>query len=438
MNLKQNFVYLFILFSGFLFFSCQNEQKTDENWTLSQKLSALENVQIMTEKGNEIYPQSYKLLIRQPISHKDTSLGFFWQKVYLSHKNLNRPTTIITEGYTANYNYISEIADFTQTNQIIVEHRYFGESKPDSLLWEYLNLEQATADLHYIKELFATIYTKKWLSSGISKGGQTSIAYSYFYPKDVDASVPYVAPLTLEREDSRIPTFIKNIPGNELSRKKVYDFQILLLKNKKKLLPAFKKLAKSKAWTFNAVGGIESGFEHGVLEFSFALWQWGYSIDKIPENIENVDSLMSYLSYTDPFSFFSDNDAENLRPYFYQALSEMGIYTYDTEPFSELLDYAQNPNFEFTMENKIPTNYSNKLNIEINNWVKNSGNNSIYVYGGYDPWYAAAVELDSLKINSIKLVKPDGSHRTRLHDFSESKQREIKDSLEKWLNTTIE
>ena len=67
---------------------------------------------------------------------------------------------------------------------------FFGKSIPDSMKWEYLTVEQAAADLHTINQLFRKIYKGKWISTGISKGGQTTLYFKYFYPEDVDIAIP--------------------------------------------------------------------------------------------------------------------------------------------------------------------------------------------------------------------------------------------------------
>ena len=122
----------------------------------------------------------YQLKVKQPIDHTNPSKGFFYQKVYLTHKGFDRPTVIITEGYDRDQNRIYELTELLNANQLDVEHRFFGESMPEPLDYQYLNLKQATADLHHIRQLFSNIYTKKWISTGISKGGATTIFYRYF------------------------------------------------------------------------------------------------------------------------------------------------------------------------------------------------------------------------------------------------------------------
>jgi len=172
-----------------------------------------------------------------------------------------------------------------------------------------------------------------------------------------------------------------------------------------------------------------------VLEYSFAFWQWQFSnCDEIPENVDNPAQVIEHLEKVDCISFFTDNMANSFRPYFLQALSEIGLYTYDTEPFIGLLEYASKPSFNFTL----PKNYKVKFNVgqmqNINKWLQNESENFIYIYGEYDPWSASAVELIKGKTNALKMVKPKGSHRTRIASFYLEQQNQITDSLNKWLD----
>ena len=157
---------------------------------IEQQLFDLEGVAFKAIDIPEGYAAAYELQIKQPVDHEDPSKGYFYQRAFLSHRDLDRPTVICTEGYSRSSNRMYELTDLIEGNQIDVEHRFFGTSIPDSLDYSYLTLEQATADLHRINQLFRQIYQGKWVSTGISKGGQTTIFYRYFYPEDVDVSVP--------------------------------------------------------------------------------------------------------------------------------------------------------------------------------------------------------------------------------------------------------
>lgn len=434
--MKRNTIFFIIgLVTISLTTSCFSlKPKIEADVPLIERLSDIEGVEVKKIVSPAGYKDAYRLTITQPIDHNNPDAGTFEQRVWLSFKDYSRPNVIITEGYTSDRNRITEIAKLLNANQIVVEHRYFGHSVPDSLDWSKLNLFQETNDLHRIRVLLGDIFTNPWVSSGISKGGQTTIAYRFFFPDDVAASVPYVAPLTFSREDDRILTFIAEEVGTDECRNKVIKFQHDVLVNKQIILPMFIKFAEWSNMTFDAVGGYESGFEHGVLEFSFAFWQWGYSCSLIPNDVTNLDSTMSILIKVNSFDFFTDETASSLRPYFYQALTEMGIYTYSTDAFEGLLKYAENPTFDFTMENKISTTYSDSLNLAMNKWLLNNGNNIIYIYGGIDPWGACAVEVDNSKTNALKLVAPNGSHSTRIRTFGNETKTQVKDSLAKWMD----
>ena len=124
---------------------------------------------------------TYELKIKQPIDHSDPSKGFFYQKAYLTHKGFDRPTVIITEGYNRDQNRVYELTDLLQANQLnVLEHRFFGESMPQPADYTYLNLRSDRRPASYQATVWE-IYSKKWVSTGISKGA-TTIFYRYFYP----------------------------------------------------------------------------------------------------------------------------------------------------------------------------------------------------------------------------------------------------------------
>ena len=123
---------------------------------LEEKLFALPDVIFKKIDTPDGYESAYELKIRQEIDHNDPSKGYFYQRAYLSHKGYDNPTAIITNGYGRPSNNVTEVARLFDANQINVEHRYFLESSPDSLDYNYLNFEQVTADLHKICLLYTS------------------------------------------------------------------------------------------------------------------------------------------------------------------------------------------------------------------------------------------------------------------------------------------
>ncbi|MCZ7613025.1 MAG: hypothetical protein M5T52_05705 [Ignavibacteriaceae bacterium] len=77
----------------------------------------------------------------------------------MSHKDVSLPMVIELDGYNIDYNRENELSSILKCNKIVVEHRYFGESKPDSLDWNYLTIEQAANDHHKIIETLKKFMT---------------------------------------------------------------------------------------------------------------------------------------------------------------------------------------------------------------------------------------------------------------------------------------
>jgi len=197
--------------------------------------------QIPGAEVREITPDSmfrsaWEVMIPQPVDHKHKWKGSFKQRIWVSYRDSLSPVVMITEGYSAGRNYVSELARLTGANQIIVEHRYFGRSVPDTLDWRYLTIQQAAADHHHIFELFKKAWPGKWISTGVSKGGQTTMYYKFFYPEDVDICVPYVGPLNFAVVDPRIFTFLDTV-GSDACRQRIRRFQMRLLRERKTIFP---------------------------------------------------------------------------------------------------------------------------------------------------------------------------------------------------------
>ncbi|MDE7373780.1 MAG: peptidase, partial [Odoribacter sp.] len=158
-----------------------------------EKLKQIPGVSEVKEKKVEPFGEYYEFWFEQPIDHTDASKGTFRQKVFLGHRNADAPVIAELQGYQIGSGQEGELAALFKANQLTVEHRFFDQSVPQGgIPWEYLTIKQAATDHHkIIQAVKEAIYpTSVWISTGISKGGQTTIFHRYFYPKDVDISVP--------------------------------------------------------------------------------------------------------------------------------------------------------------------------------------------------------------------------------------------------------
>jgi hypothetical protein len=385
---------------------------------------------------NKRYAEAFVFFLKQPVDPKNPEKGSFLQRIILRHSNFNKPMVLVTEGYNADYAlypfYEEEIAKNLDANLLVVEHRFFSESMPENQDWKALTLENATHDLHTITTKLKNIYQSAWLATGISKGGQTSLYYRYFYPGDVAATVAYVAPLNFSEADPRVQHFLDTV-GTADCRKKLLNLQFKLLNNRDLFRNQFEDSTSQKGFTFDRAGGIDRAFEMNVLETGFAYWQWyPYSCTNFPDTTVSNDEIFTAWIAATGYDFFADQSLESMQAFFYQALTEMGFYTYDTKPFGNLIHYQKKPDFKHGLPVNTKARFKKGLNKKVNRFLQKSGNQIIYVYGGYDAWSSTAV-MPSKKTNAFKIIKPEGSHATRIRHFDEETQKQVYDTLRNWL-----
>lgn len=384
------------------------------------------NIRLLESESN--YDTIMEILIEQPLDHRDPDGASFMQRLYISHFDPESPVVIIMAGYDANYYYTSELAAALRCNQVLVEHRYFGKSQPDSMQWQYLDTWQAASDHHRIIETFKALYPNQWIATGISKGGQTVMYHSYYYPDDVDVRVSYVAPLNYGLEDKRIYSFLDEV-GKAGSRRRVKRFQRTALKHQERYLPAFREFSEEKGFTYEIAGGIEKAYEYCVLEYSFAFWQWGYvPSGKIPGGSASPRELVEHMNRVAGFDYFSDKEILKQRPFFYQALTELGYYGYRLDEFEKYIQHVNNPIFTFTMPEDIKLTFNAELSVEVEKFLTGEAEHFIYIYGEYDTWSASAVSSTGDTESKI-FIKKGGSHRTRINNMPEKQKKEVYETL---------
>ena len=404
---------------------------------LQDKLKAISQITEVKPLESKEFAEKYVTYFTQPLDHDRPELGNFRQRVIVSHVGFDRPTVIVTEGYGAGYalspRYREELSKMFNTNMIFVEYRYFLESTPEPRDWQYLTAESSADDLHAVFEAFKKIYPGKWISTGISKGGQTTMLYRTFYPDDVDISVPYVGPLCYGVEDGRHEPFLRQV-GTAEERKKIEDFQLEVLKRKGTLLPRFEKHCTEKGYEF--FGSVEEIYDYSVLEYSFALWQWGTPVSTIPTCDADDDAIYKhFMAISEPSYFAKGGGNES---FFVQAARELGYYGYDIRPFKKYLSIKSSKGYLKKLmlpEDAKHIKFDKTLSKKITKFLKKSDPKMVFIYGEIDPWSAAApMWLDtSKKKNMHMFVQPRGSHRARINTLPEEMKQEAIRIIKEWL-----
>ena len=386
----------------------------------------------MAKRGH--FEAIYHLTLTQPLDHQAPEKGHFIQHLFLSHVGADRPMVYETEGYSADDGNPNEVSKLFKANQLRVEYRYYGHSIPAPREWEYLTNRQAVEDLHRIRELFAQIYPQQWISTGISKGGETCLIYRRYYPEDVVASIPYVAPLILGVEDPRTDAHIATI-GTKKCRKKIAELQKKALQLKAEILPFLTAYGKNKG--FHLSDGEEVIWEYMVLEYPFSFWQWGGNCEGIPGKKATAGGVFRHISKLVSPYYYTDEGVAFFEPSFYQHLKELGYYGFPKEHLKKWLTAVPNPSNAFFAPEQVDLSYDSTFIPDVLDWLDEHGNNILYVYGELDTWTACAV-TPSAQTNAIKMVCQGGDHRTRIKNLSVNQKKQVFDTLETWLNVKVD
>ena len=405
---------------------------------LQNKMKEIANITKVQPLESEEFAEKYVTYFTQPIDHEQPELGTFSQRVFVFHVGFDRPTVLVTEGYGASYasnpRYCEELSKWFNTNMIFVEYRYFLESTPEPRDWQYLTTKNSADDLHAIRNAFKQIYPGKWIATGISKGGQTTLLYRTFYPDDVDISVPYVAPLCYGVEDGRHEPFLRSQVGTAEERGIIEKFQLEVLKRRATLQPLFDKYCAEKKYEFRAP--LAEIYDYAVLEYPFALWQWGTPVSAIPPlDASDEDIFEHFLSISDP-SYFDINGP--YASFFVQASRELGYYGYDMRPFKDYMTIKTTKDYLRRLmlpEDAQFVKFDKTLGKKITKFLKKNDPKMVFIYGEIDPWSAAAVTwLNTKKKENLHIfVEPRGRHKARISTLPEDMQKEAKALIQKWL-----
>lgn len=406
-----------------------------------RQLCALEGVSKVEPLESTKFQEKYVMKLEQQVDWKTCSKGTFGERIIVGMKGLDKPTVLVTEGYFAHYglhpDYEEELSALFDANVILCEYRYFAESVPVPTNWDYMTVDNSLADYHHVRQVFGQLFTGKWISTGISKGGQTTMFYRATYPDDVDVSVSYVAPLNRAIEDGRHEKFLAKQVGTKEERKAIETAMQELMKRKPELMPMFHDFCARRNYHFYLPE--EDIYDYCVLEYPFALWQWGTPVSTIPAlDADNETWFSNFTEVAGPDYFSYPNQYV---PFDVQAIKELGYYGYSLKPIKKwtllkstkgylkqvmLPDSLRNYDFD-------PTLYKRTVK-----FLKEEDPTHIFIYGEIDPWSASGVAgwLNCKKKENMRVyVQPRGSHKARIGNMPDNMRKEIIDRLTIWLST---
>ncbi|WP_158276195.1 S28 family serine protease [Brumimicrobium oceani] len=400
--------------------------------SITERISKIDNIAIAEISTKDGFSKCFEIMFRQPVNHSDTSEGFFYQKMYLSHKSIDKPMVLNVNGYVSSSNRISDWTHSLDANQIYVEHRYFGESKPKKMNYEHLNMLNSVSDLHCIKMAFSQIYQNGWVSVGVSKGGLTALSYKYFYPDDIDATIALSTSVKTSECDSSFFNFIDSLNSNQGCKDELDSFQRLLLKEKDNIIPYLNDYLIQRGKSFDHLG-LTTIYEIAVLEIPFSIWQNGKGCQTIDFSVYDPKSLFNEMRKSLNGWFMTDEVFTRINSYHIQALTELGYYCYPVTRFSNLLESDFEKLTPVHPIEGVKISYSNELMTQIKKWAITKGNRVIYISGGNDPYSKyRIVPLEGVNAKSFLL---EGKNHNEVYNYyiDSATYDEIKSLIINWI-----
>lgn len=431
----------FHLSIAFLCLASWLSAQTDSTLFMKQ-LCALDCVSEVQPLETTCFKEKYVLKMEQQVDWKTSAKGTFGERIFVGMKGLEKPTVIVTEGYSASYGlnpgYEEELSRLFDANVVLCEYRYFSQSVPVPTNWDCMTVDNSLADYHHVRQVFGQLFKGKWISTGISKGGQTTMFYRATYPDDVDVSVSYVAPLNRAVEDGRHEKFLAKKVGTKEERKVIRQAMQELMRRKPELMKLFHAYCEENDYQF--LMSEEDVYDYCVLEFPFALWQWGTPVSSIPELTSDEDDEVWFdclmkVSSPDYFAYPSQ-----YMPFDVQAAKELGYYGYSLKPIKKWTSLKSTKGYLKKMwlpDSLRKYDFDPALYKRTVKYLKKEDPKHIFIYGEIDPWSSSGVctWLNCKKKKNMRVyVQPRGSHKARINNMPERMKTEIINRLTNWLN----
>ncbi|MEU1403357.1 S28 family serine protease [Streptomyces sp. NPDC005728] len=397
-------------------------------------LRALPGLRVIEERpGAEPGYRFFVLGLRQPADHTNPAAGTFEQRLTLLHTSVDRPTVLFTTGYEAVLTpRRAEPTVLLGGNQLQVEHRFFGTSRPATDDYSLLTIRQAADDHHRVVRLFRGLYRGAWISTGGSKGGMTSVYHRRFHPHDVDGTVAYSAPNNVDdRDNTAYVRFLESV-GSAECRDALRTAQRQALLRRTEMVARYEAWAAAENTAFRLVGSADKALEIAVLRASFMFWQRHTAADaaSIPGPDAGTDELYAWLDDIAGLSVYADAVAQRFGPYFYQLGTQLGYLDVPTSHLSDLLRYPDAIKPRTFVPRDVPMRFDHEAMPDIDRWVSRHGSRLLFVNGAQDPSVAEPFRPGTH--DSRILWAPDANHSTAIAELSPADRAEAVGMLTRW------
>ncbi|GAB2826392.1 aminopeptidase [Lentzea nigeriaca] len=398
---------------------------------VKNRIAAIPGVRIISE-GTSGTARTFVLGIQQPVDHRKPRGARFEQRFSLLHKAETKPMVLHTSGYHLPGTVgASEPARLVDGNQISVEQRFFPPSRPSPADWDDLDIWQAANDHHRIVSAFKKIYGARWLSTGASKGGMTSVYHRRFFPRDVDATIAYVAPNDVVNDRDVYGEFIRNVGNDPTCNRRLEGVQRQILQHRDEIVSRL----EAKGYTFRQFGGGHRALEVLVLDTPFTFWQYGTQSQctLVPGAGASVDDIWTFMEKTVGWDFYTDAGIAPYETYYYQAGTQLGWPEADESSVRDLLRYpgVSVPRTLVPAEIEFPR-FDRHAMADIDLWVRYQGSRLLFVYGQNDPWSAEPFRLGPGTRDSLMFSVPGGNHGSNIAKLPEKDRAAATAAVLRW------
>nr|WP_206068190.1 S28 family serine protease [Nonomuraea sp. FMUSA5-5] len=402
---------------------------------LLERLKAIPGLTVVSEAQ----PAGYRFFVlsyTQPADHRHPGRDVFQQRLTLLHRSEQAPVVLATSGYGLPVNPVASRTEPTRLldgNQVSVEHRFFRSSRPSPADWDDLTIWQEATDEHRIVQALETIYSGKWIQTGVSKGGMTSVYHRRFYPGDVDGVVAYVAPDDpVNPQDLAYDRFFARV-GTPACRAALENVQREALQRRERMVALLEADAARNGYTFGrTLGSADRSFEMTVLDTAWAFWQYLGVADcpSVPPVTATDEELYAWIDNVASFAFYTDQGMEYYTPYYYQAATQLGWPDLAFRHLRGLTRYRglYQPNSVLPAE--LRSRHDPWPMLDVDHWVRTRSERMMFVYGENDPW--SAERFTPSRRDSYLYVAPGANHGASIALLSEAERAEATATLLRW------
>lgn len=475
----------------------------------------IDSIQVYPAPKEPHTTTTYTIYYNQPLQHSFTDGEHFRLRALLTVPNDTDPTTAVNHVYCSGYSIMdvflkvpdfvhnlmtaspNEIAKRYNANLIMIEHRYFQKSAPDNC-WkrlDHLTAEEAAQDFHGLFEALKKVLKGKWVMSGVSKGGTTTLLQHTFFPADMDIFVPYSAPFFDTDRDTEMTRYWYTHGWSKEWRDFFDNIRKESLRRHQEIFNIFYRMnypGKSEGARDTCYGDFIArvalcGFDEHAYGDTLIMRKWLNNNDSIlaAHHMEYGDTVYAYIAEKETISLDSfpkwlatlrrlsqtnevmpprhkvtrgrapfgitekewwSADSIDANAYPYQAKRELGYYDFDfslifdndTEKAAEWNKYWREHYgcaCDFFSPCYASLSFSRSLYDRTMEATRNATRPIVLIYGYDDTWTGAAVKDEYINGRNVrKFILPAQNHNV---SFSSNTDREQCDAIREILDGVL-